>query len=369
MIKPKINYDNDANDVNYYAGKRISHHICTENKNCAAGNSDAYLMKDYPRYYSGDGQPPSGLNPYQDDYDVGKHNNYYSGIRSAVPYEGTNYGVHKSKDVNNYNYNYNYTPVVQYYSDVNSDPAKIINYKYKNGEFDIHTLKQQNPNIFTTPMYDDYSRYDINVGRKYSPRYLNWHQEEMQPTKSAIENWGDPMQSIMNYYYYPQASKYYPELQYFQKSHAQKYNTAAENLDIIENSEDGIYFKNNNLPFDHVEWEGRVYDCSKLPKAEWCGDPIYGSTLHMKCAAQQKYLGRTNGGGDCSLDSACLAGQDYNNAVDCIKSVEDAGRAGLLTNVERPPADCGKKVNLVFPNQLDSWKNHSYIHRDLRNNY
>ena len=35
--------------------------------NCPAYNAGTYLTNDYPYRYSGDGQPPSGMNPYQDD--------------------------------------------------------------------------------------------------------------------------------------------------------------------------------------------------------------------------------------------------------------------------------------------------------------
>lgn len=324
--------------------------ICTDRNNCKPANSNRFIIKDYPRHYSGEGVPPSGLNPYQDDKNPGRHDHYYSYVRSAVARDGTKPGLYSTKDKGTINY----TPVTQIRSTINDDPSEILGYEYEDGRYDINSLNNVYPNKFVDDYYNDYSRFEINPELNFSPRYFNLHPNEIQP--------------LRNYHYYPMTEPQYDHMPYYKELFHKKYATSNYNEDAIKSSEDGVYYKSNVLPYNHVEWKGRVYDCADLPPAEWCTDPIYGSTVHAKCEAQGKYLGRTNGG-KCSLDAACIPGATVTNAVECVRDIADADKMGLLTNENVKPAQCHQRYHAKYPNQLDFWRNKGYFPRDLATDY
>lgn len=321
--------------------------ICTNRNNCNSGNINEYILKDYPRYYSGDGMPPSGTNPYHDEYHLGSNNQYYRYIRNAVaPYSTHHRGVGTMGGISNNKYKIggqsNYTPLPKIVSNTQNIATDLLPDDTK---FNIYNSLNQHPFLVRPDYYNDYGKFSIE-DEKMSPRDLSLHPKKIK--------------NIRNHYYYPRTKNNMGHMPYMKTLYHKKYATAEENKQINNWTKKSIYDNDDVLPNNHVEWKGRIYDCDKLTPTKWCLDPIYGSEVHGKCEAQKKYLGRTHGG-KCSLTSACLPQADITNDVECIKSIEDADRRGLLTNTLRPEAKCHIPLQLKEPSQLDYWYNNAFL--------
>lgn len=337
--------------------------ICTETGTCGGIASENYLIKDYPRAYSGNGMPPSGLNPYQAVDGYPENNQYYQSIRDAVavqPGSATRFYTQLSPSQGKYrqSLNTNYTPIPSYQ---NPKTRPNVNYTYTDGDYDISNVQNiQSPAVVEDAYINGMHFGFADGNNRFSPRNLN----------TADKN------SIQNYFYRPRYPNRYGHLRYYQDNHAKRYNTANQNADIVSNSNDGKYYLNNRLPEGFVEWKGRIYRCDDLPPLDpklGCLDPVYGSDIYGKCQAQSKYIFNSDKY-YCNLDPCTSAQQPQavqNNNAFCIPDKIDADKYGLLDNRRVDPAKCHVPTpelpDINFENYWQEWS--YYDVPDLVPNY
>ena len=164
--------------------------------------------------------------------------------------------------------------------------------------------------------------------------------------------------------------KYYYESNipnaYQKVHHIIKYATPSQLERILKSAREGKYYNDYQIPYNFVEWRGKLYDCAKLAPVDNCLDPLYGSEVHAKCQAQHQFLGRTDGG-KCSLQNGCINNQETYNNQQCVYGFDDADKLNLLINNPKAGRQmkeylnerCGVK-KIVNPNSIDFWKNWGY---------
>ena len=80
----------------------------------------------------------------------------------------------------------------------------------------------------------------------------------------------------------------------------------------------------------------------------------------MKCQAQHKFLGRTDGG-QCSLNGGLPPNIDFAKSSQLIHGIEDADAMGLLFNGPIGKKSCCNKVyTWGLPKSEDYWENYAY---------
>jgi hypothetical protein len=321
-----------------------------QNGVCPPYNANTYITNDYPYRYSGSGQPPSGMNPYIDVNNPKKALNYYKRIRSTVPYNPNIMYPKNNNPSKNNKQRYAQITSIPIYENINTGrPEQLLDYKYTDGRYNIYTTRDQAPVKYIKTSDNTRTRFE-DKGSKYSPRWLGW--------KPKLK------EKAMKYYYLPYLKKDtdVESIPYEQYMYHIKYATPEENKQLLKAYNNKVLNYTYQPPYNFVEWNGRLWDCSKLPKRpdKLCSESVYVNTPMAKCQAQHKFLQRTEGG-HCSLNGNLPPNIDFAKSVQLIHDIEDADKQGLLLNNPIEKKNCCNRINTWdVPSYQDYWTNYSY---------
>jgi len=216
-------------------------------------------------------------------------------------------------------------------------------------------------------------RYE-SLGSPYSARNMQWNEKNAN--------------TLLRYYYddYEPTDTDSHSVQFGKFKNHLKYATPEENAAAIAFYRKGIRDNNRVVPYGHVEDQGRLVDCTKLPKlpqGTLCTDNVFSDSAYAKCQSQAQYLGRVphRKGGYCSLDGKGTnvgkfgLGKPFLNNKKLIKDIADADRAGFLLNEEPhklqadPEYGAAPRIlsgawshsrSLKVPSMDDYWINNSF---------
>jgi len=335
---------------------------CQQNNSCAGYNAELSLLKDYPKKYSGDGMPPSGMNPYRDDYIKGRHKHYYKRIRDVVSYNpnelyvGVNnrggHNVNYSKRMRDPNSRSPHMPI-HIYAHKDSDNPQNIAHDYRDGRFNIQHVRSIYPQKHVRKYDNSDSRF-LYRGEPFEPRYINWNPKVQKEYLKHYYNVYTPTTSDSEHVHHANFL------------HHMKYGSKKYNKLVLDAQKKGIYHNLNTIPYNHIEHNGRQYDCSKLTKRPrtLCMDDVYSDIPLAKCEAQGKFLGRTKGD-YCSLNAGLPPSIPMVKNTYLIHDIQDAAQHDLLVNnqVYRPNgrhAMQRRYHTFGMPNSHDYWDNYSY---------
>lgn len=332
---------------------------CSQSNSCAGINADVSLLKDYPNKYSGDGQPPSGMLSYRDDNNSTLYQGpfgFYKRISDVVPnnkkmlYAGVKSHQYGKKNTNRKS---PYMPIPDYLDKDTADPSKELGYQYQDGRYNISHVRQIYPKSFVRKYDNSDTRFDA-MGQPFEPRYVNWHPELQAEYLKHYYNNYLPTDTDVDH------------VNHANFMHHMKYASDSFNAMTFDAQRRGMHNTNNDIPFNHVEHNGRLYDCDQQPRTPkvLCTDNVYSDEVMSKCEAQAKFLGRAEEG-HCSLNGNLPQSTPMVKGNYLIHDIHDASRHDLLDNaqVHQPDGktDLQRRYNRFrLPNSQDYWQNYSY---------